>query len=1077
MMVTFISQCEKKAISKTRRVLDSFANRIGDYTWQTVITDEGLQAVKKLLKKSASKNTAVSCHWIRSRSRSELVWIVGSRDRFNSEGYVPVHYTKKDIIKQSWEDDWHYLPLIKSLTGIAGLFHDFGKANDFFQGKLLKKENIGDPIRHEWVSVLFFVSFINNRSDEEWIERLTNGEISLINKIEAMINIKSPFKILSPLASLIVWLILSHHRLPDLLEKRYEDNKANDFKKLLGIIQKSWNYENTYVGNEINLCFKFSKGLPSDSETWLREIKKAARKLKETIPLFEKTLADDTWRLILLFSRLSLVLGDHYYSSLDSDEKWKSKLELFANTYKNDNGKKVYKQYLDEHLIGVTKKALRTAHLLPAFESKDEELQSVYDLKILKQKSPFKYKWQDKAVNRIIKWREEAEDTLNKDHFGFFAVNMASTGKGKTFANAKIMRALSPNEDSLRYILALGLRTLTLQTGDEYRDRIKLLDDDLAVIIGSKAVQDLHEKNNNAKEDYSESESLFDNEIKYDFEIPEGELKTVIQKSKHRKLLYAPVLACTIDHIMPATESTRGGRQILPILRLMSSDLVIDEIDDFSGDDLVAIGRLVHLAGMLGRKVMISSATIPPDLAEGYFNCYKEGWELFAKLRGKNPNIGCAWIDEFSTFTEEVISGEGSILHYRKYHTDFINKRVSNLKKQPVKRKVDIKYLNKNEIVNKNNEDFYFGKIKEAVEEKHRGHCYVDDLSGINVSFGVVRIANINPCVRITRYLLNAEWDDDTEIRAMPYHSRQVLLMRSEQEKHLDAVLKRNKKSPFENPLIRKHIENSKKKNLIFVLVATPVEEVGRDHDFDWAVVEPSSFRSVIQLAGRVLRHRELDKDIENPNITIMQYNIKGFNGEKIAFKWPGYESDANPLETHDVVKLLDIKSLDEVLDATYRISRNKELKPESNLVDLEHYTINKLLTNYNMQGAKFLQGWLQGYWWLTALPQRWTRFRSSSPSTSIFLIPGVENLQFKVKDPRSGELIKQERQLSIEHDESLTEKEEKFLWIKRDYKELLEIIGDKNIEKSAVKYGEINIPTDQSEFIYSSQFGMIRKK
>jgi len=57
-------------------------------------------------------------------------------------------------------------------------------------------------------------------------------------------------------------------------------------------------------------------------------------------------------------------------------------------------------------------------------------------------------------------------------------------------------------------------------------------------------------------------------------------------------------------------------------MRLMSSDLVIDEIDDFDDKDLIAIGRLIHLAGMLGRKVMISSATIPPDLAEGYFNVY-----------------------------------------------------------------------------------------------------------------------------------------------------------------------------------------------------------------------------------------------------------------------------------------------------------------------------------------------------------------------------------------------------------------------------------------------------------------------
>ena len=66
MMVTFISECEKKALARTRKVLDAFADRIGGNTWQTIITQEGLLAVKKALRRTASKNTAVSCHWIRS---------------------------------------------------------------------------------------------------------------------------------------------------------------------------------------------------------------------------------------------------------------------------------------------------------------------------------------------------------------------------------------------------------------------------------------------------------------------------------------------------------------------------------------------------------------------------------------------------------------------------------------------------------------------------------------------------------------------------------------------------------------------------------------------------------------------------------------------------------------------------------------------------------------------------------------------------------------------------------------------------------------------------------------------------
>jgi len=53
MIVTFISECEKKSLHKTRRILDAFANRIGQRTWQTVITLEGLNAVQKLLRQTS----------------------------------------------------------------------------------------------------------------------------------------------------------------------------------------------------------------------------------------------------------------------------------------------------------------------------------------------------------------------------------------------------------------------------------------------------------------------------------------------------------------------------------------------------------------------------------------------------------------------------------------------------------------------------------------------------------------------------------------------------------------------------------------------------------------------------------------------------------------------------------------------------------------------------------------------------------------------------------------------------------------------------------------------------------------
>ncbi|MEX6067036.1 hypothetical protein [Providencia hangzhouensis] len=55
------------------------------------------------------------------------------------------------------------------------------------------------------------------------------------------------------------------------------------------------------------------------------------------------------------------------------------------------------------------------------------------------------------------------------------------------------------------------------------------------------------------------------------------------------------------------------------------------------------------------------------------------------------------------------------------------------------------------------------------------------------------------------------------------------------------------------------------------------MEEVGRDHDFDWAVIEPSSYRSIVQMAGRVRRHRA--GEVASPNIALLQYNWVAFQG------------------------------------------------------------------------------------------------------------------------------------------------------------------------------------------------------
>lgn len=80
------------------------------------------------------------------------------------------------------------------------------------------------------------------------------------------------------------------------------------------------------------------------------------------------------------YSRICLILGDHYVSSLGAEQaagRYR-KIDLWANT---DAHK--MKQGLEEHLVRVCEQAVKIAHNLPRFS---EQMESVIDNKILKKK-------------------------------------------------------------------------------------------------------------------------------------------------------------------------------------------------------------------------------------------------------------------------------------------------------------------------------------------------------------------------------------------------------------------------------------------------------------------------------------------------------------------------------------------------------------------------------------------------------------------------------------------------------------------------------------------------------------------
>ena len=275
MMVIFTSMSEKKAIPNVRRILDMFADRIGHDTWKTVITQEGLSTVHTLLRHSATKNTAVACHWIRSRSRSDLLWIVGNKKQFNEFGCVPVHRTSKHIAYAESDQQWQFLPQLKAFVALGALFHDLGKATKLFSDKLRGKNAFGkDPYRHEWVSCKIIEAIVEkteSRNDDSlWLQALADGKIT-DQDIKSTIKTLSrdTFGKLPPIAAQLVWVILSHHRLPALPKehaKRYYSSDMPSFYSMCSAISAKWGYaDESRSDKDAESCFTFPKGLLFDT--------------------------------------------------------------------------------------------------------------------------------------------------------------------------------------------------------------------------------------------------------------------------------------------------------------------------------------------------------------------------------------------------------------------------------------------------------------------------------------------------------------------------------------------------------------------------------------------------------------------------------------------------------------------------------------------------------------------------------------------------------------------------------------------------------------------------------------------
>ncbi|WP_447883844.1 type I-F CRISPR-associated helicase Cas3f [Serratia fonticola] len=1073
MNILLIAQCNKNALVETRRILDQFAERKGDRTWQTAITLEGLNTLRKLLRKTARRNTAVACHWIKGGNQTELLWIVGNLRRFNSEGSVPTNTTERDILRSQDENSWHSVEAIALMAGIAGLFHDFGKANFLFQNGLRGKGKHFQPYRHEWVSLRLFCAWVGERSDKQWITALAaidesdeNQMITALVKdsVDAFIN---PFLSLPPLATTIAWLIVSHHRLPAYPNRDQESGSPPELKDMDGWLTTQlvaeWNSTNSLIEGwtteEHYAVWDFPHGTPMRSAIWREKARKFAQRALQLPSLMQFAVLEQ--RFTSHMARLVLMLADHHYSSLAPTAGWQdADYQAYANTDRLTGG---LKQQLDEHNIGVGQNALLLGRSLPHIRT---TLPAITRHKGFKQRSKTEqFRWQDKAYDLACAVRERSVKR------GFFGVNMASTGCGKTFANARIMYGLADEKSGCRFSVALGLRTLTLQTGDALKTRLILDDDDLAVLVGSAAVRELHQLNNDKAElcgtGSASAEELFAEHhyVSYGGSLDDGRLSRWLQGSGNlHKLLSAPVLVTTIDHLIGATEGVRGGKQIAPMLRLMTADLVLDEPDDFDIADLPALCRLVNWAGMLGSRVLLSSATLPPALVQALFNAYKAGRADYMQVCGQpdSPlNTCCAWFDENDAIPHDIQGAKD----FKAAHEAFVAQRVAKLQNIAVLRRAQLIAVQSTNQQKSTVLDSVAETLSVTMRHLHTLH-HQEHPEGKTVSLGVIRMANINPLVAVAQRLLRMPAPENTRIHYCVYHSQHPLAMRSHIERRLDETLTRYCETAlWQITEIKQALANHPEHHHLFVVLATSVAEVGRDHDYDWAIAEPSSMRSLIQLAGRIQRHRQ--KPCTSPNLHILQKNVRALQGNKPAYYRPGFESEKYRLQlnSHDLAEILQPAQY-ETISAIPRVQESLKLRAHDNLVDLEHACLRSVL-----QGRQDLEGkYYAALWWRKqatwcAEQQRVSPFRQSTEEEPhyLWMEDEVDRPRFKFPDIVPGQWKPSDnfREIEVVFAEGIG------AWITEDYPTIYQGLADMlemELPEVSQKFGEINLRKNKAD-------------
>jgi CRISPR-associated helicase Cas3 subtype I-F len=818
-----------------------------------------------------------------------------------------------------------YYPLIKSIASLSGYMHDFGKANKLFQEKIRGIGDTIDIVRHEFLSfyiVLKLLEFyeqdiiMGQASDvsfitqEKWnrifdnLKSLQHNDNHLIShQIDMALTINNDFFYFNlnnhsnPLLYCILFSILSHHVIPSALypygtkdkdtevanilqfsnTNRISSMSKDDIEKLKKNITL---HETYYIDESLEECIN------SGVKQVYTEYQFLAQKTVHDKELFFKSFS--------IISRILLVMSDHYVSSQKKRERVINKREssykiTYANTNRDHLNPSIiptFNQTLDEHLFEVGKTTTSFLDSLVNIQQNLPVLSKNTIDEIMKKSSHQDFDWQDKAVE-FIHSHKNGEPVL--------ILNMGTTGSGKTRMNVKALGAL--NNSELRITSVFNLKSLTLQTGHAYRKQLGLQDKDLSVLIGDKNYLDIQNINASINEEKmdndnasTEQEYLLAGE--FDANTHWDKRPDFIQNKEKNgynvaNFIGVPVLVSTIDFCINAGDLSQGTNHINAFLRIMHSDLIIDEIDSYEPEMLESVLRLITMAAMNHRNIVISSAT----LSEHYITMLKLAFDHGVALGNQLNN---------SNYTGQIFCISNLIdskeIKQEYDFKDYINKLCTQFSVNQEKMATIFPLVNSsgNQTIPP-----VFKVIKQLHIDNHQ------EAYGKKFSFGLIRVGQIKNAIKFAQKFEKTNFsqpnydinNEKIEVKFLTYHSNLLNSQRFIIEEFLDDVLNKNK--AFDNLFALDIIKNSSAKHIIFIIIATPVEEIGRDHDFDWQIIEPSSIQSIIQTSGRANRHRKHAKN--KPNIYILQYNLSYYcrtnNFNPVYFSRPGMETKNHQYE------------------------------------------------------------------------------------------------------------------------------------------------------------------------------------